>query len=333
MRSGRRERRLRRASRQRGELAPLCQSTQTAEGWSEAARALRAQRRVGEALCAFARAAAVTKDRATFVRHLDEARPPLVPEHATALAAQVIKVAEGNITLLVDALLRGGDAGLLLRSIASSCPGTSRASLDFVDAAIVLAPEREHCYVTRTLINLSLGDPESALADTNRLTDDFGEQREFLQTYRRVLFPTFDFGRLVRVSIRCSPICRKSRANRFRRCAKPSRSARRDCKWCAGYCGASARDACLATARLSALLPRGPATLERRVFEIAFDEEEIAANGNQRDAESVERVEVDETRRLVGARRRIAHASCEGRLECAHLAMLERRPRPRGLAR
>src|SRR5262249_46427405 len=129
-------------------------SSRSAEEWSEVARKLRKEHRTGEALCAIARAAAVTKDRDGFVTELDRARPPLLREQASAMAIRLLEAAQGNITLLVDALMRGGDAALLFRSIAASLPGTNQASLDFVDAAILLAPEREQCYVTRTLIDL-----------------------------------------------------------------------------------------------------------------------------------------------------------------------------------
>ncbi len=279
----------------------FARTARSADGWTQVARALRDEHRTGEALCALARAAAVTKDQAALVRQLDEARPGLRPEHATAIASQAIKIADANITWLVDALLRGGEPALLFRSIASSCPGASQASLDFVDAAIVLAPELEPCYVTRALIDLSLGDPDSASSDAEHLSDDYVEQREFLQSYRRVLFPTFDFwpARARFDSLLtdlpeepCQPLSKVREA--IQKCATRLQLVR----------GLISEQVPSAPAwqlpDLSVLLPRGPATLERRVFEITFDDEELAANGNDQQAEAIERVQVDETLDLTG---------------------------------
>jgi antitoxin component YwqK of YwqJK toxin-antitoxin module len=279
----------------------LAKSSRTAESWLGLARDLLAEHRTCEAICAFARAAATVKDRATFVRQLDELRPSLVADHASAVAAHFVKAAEGNIAMLVDALLRGGEPALILRSIASACPGTSRASLDFVDAAILLAPDRDHNYVTRTLIDLSLGDPASARTDTDRLSDEYGEQREFLRSYRQVLFPTFDFwpARARFDSLLtdlpeepCQSLSKIREA--IQKCATRLQMVR-------GLISEQVHGAPYwQVPDLSVLLPRGPAPLERRVIEIDFDDEEPVANGNHGEAETIETVQVDETLELAG---------------------------------
>jgi hypothetical protein len=213
----------------------------------------------------------------------------------------VVKAAEGNITLLVNGLLRGADPALIFRSIASACPGTSRASLDFVDAAILLAPERDHNYVTRTLIDLSLGDPESARIDTDRLSDDYREQRDLLESYRRVLFPTFDFWPArarfdsLLTDLPEEPCQSLSKIrDAIQKCATRLQVVRR-------LIGEQVRGApAWQLPDLSMLLPRGPAHLERRVIEIAFDDEEPVANGNHGEADTIETVQVDETLDLAG---------------------------------
>jgi hypothetical protein len=279
----------------------FARSARPAQAWLELAAGLREQHRTGEALCAIARAASVGKQRAEFLRALDEIRPPLLPEQASAMAAHLIKAADGNITLLVDALLRGGDPGLIFRSIGSACPGASPASLDFIDAAILLAPDRDHNYVTRTLIDLSLGDPDSARADTDRLSDDYQEQREFLDCYRRVLFPTFDFwpARARFDSLLtdlpeepCQSLSKIRQA--IQKCATRLQQVR-------GLISEQMKGTpSWQLPDLSELLPRGPAVLERHVIEIAFDDEEPVANENHGEADAIETVQVDETLDLAG---------------------------------
>src|SRR4029079_1738642 len=117
---------------------------------------------------------------------------------------------------------------------------------------------------------------------------------DFLQSYRRVLFPTFDFwpARARFDSLLtdlpeepCQPLSKVREA--IQKCATRLQTVR-------GLIAEQVRGTPpWQLPDLSILLPRGPAALERRVFEIAFDEEEIAANGNQHEAEAVERVEVD----------------------------------------
>ena len=120
----------------------------------ELAIELTASHRTGEALVVTARAAARSNDAEWLRREMDELRPPLSPEHATQVAAKAIESADGKIEVLLDALLRGGDAAALFRSLAASSPRATAASLDLVNAAILLAPSWEQCRVTRALIRL-----------------------------------------------------------------------------------------------------------------------------------------------------------------------------------
>src|SRR5205823_5593548 len=109
------------------------------------------------------------------------------------IAVAVADKAGDAIAPLVDALVRGGDAAALLRTISTVVKGANRVALDLVDAALLLAPELHACLVTRSLIHVHLGAPQRALADARRLPDGWQEQRQLLLDYTRVLFPTFDF--------------------------------------------------------------------------------------------------------------------------------------------
>ena len=140
----------------------------------------------------------------------------------------MIERAGDQLAPLVDALVRGGDATALLRAIAASIKGAYRAALQIVDAALLLDPDRVGCYVTRSLVNVHLGAPDSAARDVQRLPADWGEQRAQLEGYVRAIFPAFDFwparGRR-RDDLR--GVSRHARRSRWSRCAPWSRSTRR----------------------------------------------------------------------------------------------------------
>jgi hypothetical protein len=116
--------------------------------------------------------------------------PALTAEAALDLASTAVGRAEGKLAPLANMLVRGADPAALLRALASSLMGDDRVALDLIEAALLLAPERDDCRLTRALIHVHLGHPEAARADAARLPD---EQRAFLDSYIRVTFPRFDF--------------------------------------------------------------------------------------------------------------------------------------------
>ncbi len=89
--------------------------------------------------------------------------------------------------------MRGGDPAALLRALASVLKTSYRVALELVDAALLLAPLHPSCLVTRALVHVHLGAPEAAARDIARLPEGWSEQREQLQIYMRIIFPTFDF--------------------------------------------------------------------------------------------------------------------------------------------
>jgi hypothetical protein len=161
--------------------------------WPETARALEAERRPAEALLALARAAAATGDAAALREGLARLALPRRPETALGMAAELVKRADGRLDLVANALPAGADAPSLLRALASSLEGRDAVGLALVDAALLLAPERADCHVTRALLAIHLGRPEVALAEAASLPDDHAEQRSFLESYARVIFSTYAF--------------------------------------------------------------------------------------------------------------------------------------------
>jgi tetratricopeptide (TPR) repeat protein len=166
----------------------------TSAQWNELSRALAAEGRPAEALLAAARAAAVARDAAPLTEALARLALPRHAAGAGALAGELVQKADGRLAPLANGLPAGADAASLLRALASSLTGRDRVALDLVDAALLLAPDRAECRVTRALIDVHLGRPDDARADAARLPDELAEQREFLESYARVIFPAPDFG-------------------------------------------------------------------------------------------------------------------------------------------
>ncbi|HTB59696.1 MAG TPA: hypothetical protein VLC06_17605 [Polyangia bacterium] len=137
----------------------------TAEDWWTLSRTLRAEGRVREALCAAARASVREGDRAALERALAADVLALGP----ALAAQRGKALEQSVEVkvwsILDALVCGADAASAFRALAAVLPGVSAAAADFVEAALLLAPERQMIHLTRALVRLQRGDEEGTRAD------------------------------------------------------------------------------------------------------------------------------------------------------------------------
>ena len=156
-------------------------------------QSLRRERRVGEAILAMARSAALAGDAARLRDLLRELTWPRGTTAGEELAAHVIEHAGDRLAALVDALVRGGEAAALLRALAAAMKSEYGAARQIVDAALLLAGDRPGCFVTRSLINVHLGARDEAVGDARRLPAEWEEQRAQLLDYVRVIFPTFDF--------------------------------------------------------------------------------------------------------------------------------------------
>jgi hypothetical protein len=160
--------------------------------WTSAARALLAEGRTREGVCAAARAAAQKQDREELLGFLREVTVPVTEATSQALLAALT---QGEVTVgkALDALVGGADPASVLRTLSSILKGASHAALDFIDASIVLAPDRRMSFMTRALVRIELGDLPGALADTDVVEGDSVDAAGFLRQYVRVLFPRFDF--------------------------------------------------------------------------------------------------------------------------------------------
>lgn len=167
----------------------------TAAGWREHADACLAAKRHREAVLALARAVASDQQVAPLVELLARVRLPLNPDNAEALAGEVLENEAERWAPMVDTLLRGGDAALLLRGYAVLLDQSERprAALDFINAALLLAPERTDSLLTRSLILLNLGLDQHALVDAEALARVAPDSSRFIGVYARSLFPRFGF--------------------------------------------------------------------------------------------------------------------------------------------
>jgi hypothetical protein len=118
---------------------------------------------------------------------------PLSVASARATAAELVKSADGRLDLLANGLAAGVDATSVLRALASSISGRDRVALELVDAALLLAPDRDECRITRALLYIYLGRPDDARDEAAALPPTFVEQRTFIEGYARVIFSAFPF--------------------------------------------------------------------------------------------------------------------------------------------
>jgi MORN repeat protein len=161
--------------------------------WLAMARELEAGGRPAEAILASARAAAARGDVHPLRAALERLALPRTAASARGLADALVAQASRRLDLVANGLAYGADAATLLRSLASSLTGRDRVALDLVNAAVLLAPDRSDCRITRALVNIHLGRPDAARSDVASLPPELASQREFLELQARILFPTFDF--------------------------------------------------------------------------------------------------------------------------------------------
>ncbi|HTA18657.1 MAG TPA: hypothetical protein VK989_05160, partial [Polyangia bacterium] len=133
--------------------------------WLATAAALEAEGRIAEALLATARAAVAAGDAKPLREALGRLALPLAAAGARGAAAELVKSADGRLELLANGLPAGAEAASVLRALASAISGRDRVALELVDAALLLAPERDDCRVTRALLYIYLGRPEAARAE------------------------------------------------------------------------------------------------------------------------------------------------------------------------
>jgi antitoxin component YwqK of YwqJK toxin-antitoxin module len=166
-------------------------SNEARTDWEEQGRALLARHEVRAALVTLARACAVAKSTRPLAAVLEGRVRALKPEAAEAFAEQC----DAELPALATGLLDGCSVAHVLRRLAVALDQAhqSRAALDFVNAALLFAPEETTFLFTRALVLMSLGLGEQAARDATDLASASPEQAEFLLDYGRLLFPRFDF--------------------------------------------------------------------------------------------------------------------------------------------
>lgn len=175
------------------EMEVLRDGRRSADEWRALAVRLRAQGRTREALCAAARATAQSGQARELLAFLEETTVALVPQASAEVHQRISDSLEGGLDGVLGALVGGAEPAAALRTLASTVPGANQAALDFVQASLVLAPDRPMTYVTRALIRTELGDPAGAREDAGQVAAESPETAEFLRTYLRLLFPAFTF--------------------------------------------------------------------------------------------------------------------------------------------
>ncbi len=178
---------------QRPDMAVFDDEDRAASQWTQLAQALRQDHRVRESLCALGRATAENGNTAPLLAALADV---VVPLGAVEAARRVDAFADrkgDNLQAALNELVSGVDPAAAFRSLASLVVGAPRAARDFVEVAILLAPDRPLTYVTRGLIRVELGDERGALVDAAYLDTESQESAAFIRDYVRLLFPEFSF--------------------------------------------------------------------------------------------------------------------------------------------
>ncbi|MCY1014178.1 thioredoxin domain-containing protein [Pyxidicoccus sp. MSG2] len=167
----------------------------TASAWREYAATCAEAKKYREAVLAVARAAACDQRAEALSELLARVALPRTPENARDVAGQTLEGAGDAWAPMADTLVRGGDAGMLLRGYAVLLDQSDRpcAALDFVNAALLLHPERTEYLFTRGLILLNLGLDQHAKLDAEGLTATEPKTAKFLEAYARCLFRRLDF--------------------------------------------------------------------------------------------------------------------------------------------
>jgi thioredoxin len=163
------------------------------------AAALEKKNHAQAVLCA-ARATAASFSVAPLTKVLETVALPRNEDSAQGTAEGVIEQVPENMAALANTMLRGGDAGTLLRQFAILMDQQNRplAALDFINAAILLFPQRAaYLAFTRSLILMSLGLEKQARIDAAMMKQSNDEtavgQSDFVTNYLDALFPVFDF--------------------------------------------------------------------------------------------------------------------------------------------
>jgi hypothetical protein len=161
--------------------------------WLRIAHDLTETKLVRQALAAVARAAAQAQSSELFREWLVRSVVPLAPEHARELAASVESPALPAVSDVLNALLLGAEPAMALRALAKSLLGRPRAARDFVEVALLLAPDDLDTRWIRAMTRLELGRVTEALDDAEHLARDSASLADYVRDYARLAFPKWQF--------------------------------------------------------------------------------------------------------------------------------------------
>ena len=152
---------------------------------------LEGEGKIVEALVTWAREAGLKRDLTGFQALRTRVSRPVKEDVALMLAMDV----ERPTNWLGYELVEGAHPAILLNKIAIALDQAfqCRAALDFTNAAILLAPDRSEFLFTRALILMSLGLQAQAELDANELAAEAPDRAEFLLVYLKGLFPSYLF--------------------------------------------------------------------------------------------------------------------------------------------
>ncbi|HVV17179.1 MAG TPA: hypothetical protein VHH90_08250 [Polyangia bacterium] len=165
----------------------------TAGVWLERARLWRAEGRVREALCAAARAAALSRSPAVLLAALDGSVAPLASAVAAEQGELLLRGAEVTVPQALDALVGGTDPVAALRALAGVLPGASQAALELVEAALLLAPGHPGAHLTRALLRFQHGDTDGTASDLTVVERHAPETAAALHATLAATFRPFTF--------------------------------------------------------------------------------------------------------------------------------------------
>lgn len=172
----------------------LANEGKAADEWLLAGEEYLAEKRPAEAVLAAARAMACSATVKDFLEIHDLIALPRAKAHADEIAADITRN-EVPLPVLLNVLLRGAAPGPILRAIAIRLDQEfkPRAALDYVNAAVLLEPERSEYLFTRSLVLMSLGLSELAVEDGKAREAGSPKEGKFLVAYAKALYPRFDF--------------------------------------------------------------------------------------------------------------------------------------------
>jgi len=157
------------------------------------AREVRGAGKAREAVCLAARASARAGDAEPLRGFLVESGLSMAPAVALERAERTANLDSVTASRLLDAVLGGEDAARLLRALPSALPRGCRASLEYLDAALLLAPERTLTRVARAFVRVEHGDRDGALGDAEAVAGESEPAAKVIREECRVGFPSYSF--------------------------------------------------------------------------------------------------------------------------------------------